>query len=71
MKLCSRCPVPTIDQAMGAPHPDWPHEPTDTMSVYRASEQMGGKLTFGKNAVVGGESVVLEVGQEVAAEIYF
>jgi uncharacterized protein len=72
VKLCSRCPVPTIDQATGAPDPAWPHEPLDTMSVYRASEQMGGKLTFGKNAVVvEGEGVVLEIGQEVAAELDF
>jgi uncharacterized protein len=72
VKLCSRCPVPTIDQTTGAPHPEWPHEPLDTMSGYRASEQMDGKLTFGKNAVVvGGEGVMLEVGQEVAAEIEF
>ncbi len=42
------------------------------MSANRASEQMGGKLTLGKNAVVvGGEGVALEVGQDVAAEIDF
>jgi uncharacterized protein len=72
VKLCARCPVPTIDQATGAPHPDWPHEPLDTMSAYRASEQMGGQLTFGKNAVVvDGAGVTLEVGQGVEAEIAF
>ncbi len=63
VKLCARCPVPTIGQLTGAPHPEWPHEPLDTMSGYRASEQMDGQLTFGKNAVVvEGEGIVLEVG---------
>jgi uncharacterized protein YcbX len=72
VKLCTRCPVPTIDQLTGAPNPAWPHEPLDTMSTYRASEQHGGKLTFGKNAiVVDGEGIALEAGQAVEAEIAF
>ncbi|WP_009914614.1 MOSC domain-containing protein, partial [Burkholderia humptydooensis] len=72
VKLCTRCPVPTIDQRTGAPDPAWPNEPTDTMSVYRGSAQFGGALTFGKNAiVVNGEGAFLEVGQSVDAEIAF
>ncbi|WP_250471405.1 MOSC N-terminal beta barrel domain-containing protein [Caballeronia sp. GAFFF1] len=72
VKLCTRCPVPTIDQLTGAPHPEWPHEPLDTMSTYRASAQHDGKLTFGKNAmVVEGEGVMLETGQAVDAQIAF
>ncbi|WP_244814285.1 MOSC domain-containing protein [Caballeronia sp. Lep1P3] len=72
VKLCTRCPVPTIDQLTGAPNPAWPHEPLDTMSAYRASERHGGKLTFGKNAVIlRGEGVALEAGQSVEAEIAF
>jgi hypothetical protein len=72
VKLCTRCPVPTIDQRTGAPNPAWPHEPLDTMSTYRASEQHDGALTFGKNAVVvNGEGIALEVGQAVEAEIDF
>lgn len=72
VKLCTRCPVPTIDQRTGAPNPAWPHEPLDTMSTYRASEQHDGALTFGKNAVVvDGEGIALEVGQAVEAEIAF
>ncbi|MDR5736524.1 MULTISPECIES: MOSC N-terminal beta barrel domain-containing protein [unclassified Caballeronia] len=72
VKLCTRCPVPTIDQLTGAPNPAWPHEPLDTMSTFRASEQHGGKLTFGKNAiVVDGGGIVLEAGQAVDAEIAF
>ncbi|WP_175939605.1 MOSC N-terminal beta barrel domain-containing protein [Caballeronia sp. BCC1704] len=72
VKLCTRCPVPTIDQSTGAPHPDWPHEPLDTMSTYRASAQHDGKLTFGKNAMVlEGEGAMLETGQAVDAQIAF
>jgi uncharacterized protein YcbX len=72
VKLCTRCPVPTIDQRTGAPDPEWPHEPLDTMTPYRASERHDGKLTFGKNAViVEGEGAALEVGQTVEAEIAF
>jgi uncharacterized protein len=72
VKLCTRCPMPSIDQTTGAPNPQWPHEPLDTMSAYRASAQFDGALTFGNNAiVVKGEGAVLEVGQEVEAEIAF
>lgn len=72
VKLCTRCPVPTIDQASGAPNPDWPHEPTDTMQTYRANPNYDGALTFGINAiVVEGAGGWLEVGQPVEAEIGF
>ncbi|WP_250433873.1 MOSC N-terminal beta barrel domain-containing protein [Caballeronia sp. ATUFL_F2_KS9A] len=72
VKLCTRCPIPSIDQATGAPNPAWPHEPLDTMSAYRGSDQFDGALTFGKNAIVlEGEGVALEIGQEVEAEIDF
>lgn len=72
VKLCTRCPVPTIDQRTGAPDPAWPNEPTDTMSLYRGSKQFGGALTFGKNAIVlNGDGAFLEVGQSVDAEIAF
>ncbi|QSN61796.1 MOSC domain-containing protein [Caballeronia sp. M1242] len=72
VKLCTRCPVPTIDQSTGAPNPDWPHEPLDTMTTYRASAQHDGKLTFGKNAVVvEGEGAMLETGQAVDAQVAF
>ncbi|WP_244848014.1 MOSC domain-containing protein [Caballeronia sp. SL2Y3] len=72
VKLCTRCPVPTIDPLTGAPNPEWPHEPLDTMSTYRASAQHDGKLTFGKNAmVIEGEGAMLEAGQAVDAQIAF
>lgn len=72
VKLCTRCPVPTIDQRTGAPDPAWPHEPTDTMQAYRAHPGFDGALTFGNNAiVVHGAGRFLEVGQELEAEIGF
>ncbi|WNC88105.1 MOSC N-terminal beta barrel domain-containing protein [Paraburkholderia sp. FT54] len=72
VKPCSRCPMPTIDQAKGAPDPDWPNEPTDTMSVYRANPRRNGAITFGNNALVAsGAGAWLRVGQAVAAELGF
>ncbi|MFM0420287.1 MOSC domain-containing protein [Paraburkholderia aromaticivorans] len=72
VKPCSRCPMPTIDQAKGAPDPDWPNEPTDTMSVYRANPQRNGAITFGNNALVArGAGRWLRVGQSVEAELGF
>jgi uncharacterized protein YcbX len=72
VKPCSRCPMPTIDQAKGAPDPDWPNEPIDTMSVYRASPQRNGAITFGNNALVAsGAGTWLRVGQAVEAELGF
>lgn len=72
VKPCPRCPIPTIDQARGAPDPRWPNEPTDTMSVYRADSRVDGALTFGQNAiVVAGAGTVLAVGQAVSAELRF
>lgn len=72
VKLCARCPIPTIDQAKGAPDPDWPNEPTDTMSVYRAKPQRKGALTFGNNALVAsGAGAWLRIGQAVEAELGF
>ncbi|MCC8404923.1 MOSC N-terminal beta barrel domain-containing protein [Paraburkholderia sp. MMS20-SJTN17] len=72
VKLCSRCPIPTIDQARGAPDPAWPNEPTDTMLGYRVSERMGGAVTFGNNALVAsGAGAWLRVGQQIDAELGF
>lgn len=72
VKLCARCPIPTIDQANGAPDPNWPNEPTDTMSVYRANPQRGGAVTLGNNAIVArGAGAWLRVGQAVDAELGF
>jgi hypothetical protein len=72
VKLCARCPMPTVDPAKGAPDPDWPNEPTDTMSLYRSKPQYDGALTFGNNALVAsGAGAWLRVGQAVEAELGF
>ncbi|MDQ0623087.1 MOSC domain-containing protein [Paraburkholderia graminis] len=72
VKPCSRCPMPTIDQAKGERDPEWPNEPTDTMSAYRANPQRNGAVTFGNNAVVAsGAGTWLRVGQTVEAELGF
>jgi uncharacterized protein len=72
VKPCPRCPIPTIDQARGERDPRWPHEPTDTMSTYRANSRVDGALTFGQNAiVVEGAGTLLAVGQSVEAELRF
>ncbi|CAB3714879.1 putative protein YcbX [Paraburkholderia sediminicola] len=72
VKLCARCPMPTVDQAKGAPDPEWPNEPTDTMSVYRANPQRDGAVTFGNNALVArGAGAWLRVGQTLDAELGF
>ncbi|WP_206997715.1 MOSC domain-containing protein [Trinickia mobilis] len=72
VKPCARCPMPTIDQATGAPDPQWPNEPTDTMSAYRANSLLDGALTFGQNAiVVAGAGAQLAVGQTFDAELGF
>jgi len=72
VKLCSRCPMPTIDQARGAPDPEWPNEPTDTMLGYRVNPNFDGAVTFGNNALVAsGAGAWLRVGQEVEAELGF
>ncbi|WP_144107858.1 MOSC domain-containing protein [Paraburkholderia sp. BCC1886] len=72
VKLCARCPMPTVDQAKGAPDPAWPNEPTDTLSVYRANAQRDGAVTFGNNALIArGAGAWLRVGQNADAELGF
>ncbi|HEY2022955.1 MOSC domain-containing protein [Paraburkholderia sp.] len=72
VKLCTRCPMPTIDQARGAPDPAWPNEPTDTMLGYRANPHFHGAVTFGNNALVArGAGACLRVGQQVEAQLGF
>jgi uncharacterized protein YcbX len=72
VKPCARCPIPTIDQARGAPDPRWPHEPTDTMSTYRANDRLDGALTFGQNAIpIDGSGAWLAAGQSVDVELRF
>jgi uncharacterized protein len=72
VKPCTRCPIPTIDQLSGAPDPRWPHEPTDTMSAYRADSRVDGQMTFGQNAVVvEGAGTVLAAGCDASLDLRF
>jgi uncharacterized protein YcbX len=72
VKPCTRCPIPTIDQLSGAPDPRWPHEPTDTLSAYRADSRVDGQMTFGQNAVVvEGAGTVLAAGCDASPELRF
>lgn len=72
VKPCTRCPIPTIDQLSGAPDPRWPHEPTDTLSAYRADSRVDGQMTFGQNAVVvEGAGTVLAAGCDASLELRF
>ena len=72
VKPCTRCPIPTIDQLSGAPDPRWPHEPTDTLSAYRADSRVDGQMTFGQNAVVvDGAGTVLAAGCDASLELRF
>ena len=68
VKPCSRCNIPSIDQATGVPGPD----PLDIMQSYRANPKLDGALTFGMNAILlEGEGQVLRVGQDVGVELAF
>jgi len=68
VKPCSRCPIPSIDQATGVPGPD----PLDVMQGYRAKPELDGAVCFGMNAIVteGGDERIV-VGQEVGFELAF
>jgi len=68
VKPCSRCPVPSIDQATGIPGPDL----LDILGQYRANARMDGAICFGMNCIVtAGAGAELHVGQEVEAELAF
>lgn len=72
VKPCVRCEIPGIDQHSGLRHPQWPHEPLDTLATYRADPRMDGGLTFGQNAiVVSGSGQLLEIGQTLAYSFKF
>ncbi|MFZ4876077.1 MOSC domain-containing protein [Janthinobacterium sp. Mn2066] len=68
VKPCSRCPIPSVDQATGVPGPD----PLDVMQGYRAKPELDGAICFGMNAIVteGGDERIV-VGQEVGFELAF
>jgi len=68
VKPCSRCPLPSVDQATGEFGPD----PLDILGTYRANPKVDGSITFGMNAItLSGEGTVLRVGQQVAVDPAF
>ena len=68
VKPCSRCPIPSVDQATGEIGPD----PLDVMQAYRAKPELDGAICFGMNAIVtAGGDERLVVGQEVGFELAF
>lgn len=68
VKPCSRCPIPSIDQATGIPGPD----PLDVLNSYRAIARMEGAVCVGMNCiVVRGAGKLLHVGQEMECELAF
>lgn len=68
VKPCSRCPIPSVDQATGEIGPD----PLDVMQGYRAKPELDGAICFGMNAIVtAGGDERLVVGQEVGFELAF
>jgi uncharacterized protein YcbX len=68
VKPCSRCPMPSVDQATGSFGPD----PLDIMQSFRAKPELDGAICFGMNAIVTeGAGQRLRVGQEVVANLAF
>lgn len=68
VKPCVRCPIPNIDPDTAVASP----AVTDALQAYRQDARMGGGLTFGMNAIVlGGDGLVLRVGQPVGADWQF
>lgn len=71
VKPCTRCSMPGIDQHSGLRDVQWPHEPLDTLTTYRADARVDG-VTFGQNAIViTGVGNVLRLGMPVQAELNF
>ncbi|MGK5037264.1 MOSC domain-containing protein [Janthinobacterium sp. LB3P118] len=68
VKPCSRCPIPSVDQATGVPGPD----PLDVMHGYRAKPELDGAICFGMSAIVtdGGDERIV-VGQDIGFELVF
>lgn len=68
VKPCSRCPIPSVDQATGEIGPD----PLDVMHGYRTKPELDGAICFGMNAIVtAGGDERLVVGQEIGFELAF
>ena len=68
VKPCTRCPMPSVDQATGEFGPD----PMDILLTYRGNPRVDGAPTFGVNAILqDGAGEILRVGQEMTLELDF
>lgn len=68
VKPCSRCSIPSVDQASGQIGAD----PLDVLSTYRANPKLNGAVSFGMNAILAkGDGALLRVGQEVKIDLAF
>jgi uncharacterized protein len=65
VKPCARCPIPNIDPATAESAP----AVLETLLQYRRNERLGGRATFGMNAVVlRGIEQTVRVGQTVTLQ---
>jgi len=62
VKLCARCPIPTIDQENGSRG----KEPLKTLAAYRRKDN---KVLFGQNLVHGGQGVI-NIGDKMEVLAY-
>lgn len=68
VKPCTRCSVPSVDQATGQ---NTGVEPTATLSTYRLDDSVQG-VTFGQNMIVtAGAGSCLRIGQKLDAALNF
>lgn len=68
VKPCTRCPIPSVDQASGEIGPD----PLDILQTYRVNPKMDDRITFGMNTILrNGEGEVVRVGQQVEVNLAF
>lgn len=68
VKPCPRCPIPNIDPATAAIDP----VVTDTLQGYRRNEAVGGRVSFGMNAIIVSDTeATLRAGQAVRANYRF
>ena len=68
VKPCSRCTIPSVDQATGVTGPD----PLDILRTYRTKPAMDDAICFGMNAIVTqGDGQRVYVGQPVTMTLAF
>ena len=68
VKPCSRCVMPSVDQATGVPGPD----PLDILRSYRTKPAMDDAICFGMNSIVTeGDGQRVHVGQAVSMTLAF